>query len=292
MLLYVKKAIRDIRDNGFLNAVTIFTIAMAVLVIGAFTLFIQNTRMLMQSWKTGVRIMAYLDADTPAERLADIKKHMETLDGVKKVAFISKTEALIRLREQMKRQSSLFDHLDDNPLPDAFEVHMAAAPKTIDPVEALARNLEKIQAVVDVEYGQRWIGRFSSIIQLFSLMAYALGALFSVAAVFFVANTIRLVIYSRRDEIEIMRLVGAEDIFIKAPFYIEGMLQGAIGGGIGIAALFVAYVTISLRVADTTLPNLVVFQFLPVAVFGIFIATSIAVGWLGCFLSLKQFLRC
>jgi len=262
-----------------------------VLVIGAFTLFIQNTRMLMQSWKTGVRIMAYLDADTPAERLPDIQQHMETLDGVEKVAFISKTEALIRLRKQLKRQTSLFDDLDDNPLPDAFEVHMAAAPQDIDQVESLARNLEGIQNVADVEYGQRWIGRFSNIIRLFSLMAYALGALFSVAAVFFVANTIRLVIYSRRDEIEIMRLVGAEDVFIKTPFYIQGMLQGAIGGVIGIAALFVSYVAISLKVADTTLPAVVELQFLPVAAFGIFLATSIAVGWLGCFLSLKQFLR-
>lgn len=291
MLLYFRKAIRDIRDNGFLNAVTVFTIAMAVLVIGAFALFIQNTSILMQSWKTGVRIMAYLHPETDPAMLGGIQKHMEALYGVKKVAFISKAEALTRLREQMKRQRALFDNLDDNPLPDAFEVRLGDAPQDVEKVEELARNLERIPAVADVEYGQRWIGRFSNLIRLFTLVAYALGALFFVAAVFFVANTIRLVIYSRRDEIEIMRLVGAEDAFIKTPFYIEGMLQGLIGGAIGIAALFVSFVAISLKVADTTLPSAVDLQFLPAVSFAGILATSVAVGWLGCFLSLKQYLR-
>jgi len=291
MLLYVRKAIRDILDNGFLNAVTIFTIAMAVLVIGAFALFILNTSILMQSWKNGVRIMAYIRADTDPATLGDVQKQIASLYGVKTVAFISKAEAMQRLKSQMKRQSSLFDNLEENPLPDAFEVRMVDMPQDVEQVEELARNLERIAAVSEVEYGQRWIGRFSHIIRLFTLMAYALGALFFVAAVFFVANTIRLVIYSRRDEIEIMRLVGAEDVFITVPFYIEGMLQGFMGGVIGIAALFVSHVAISLKVADTTMPAVVELQFLPAIAFAVILATSVAVGWLGCFLSLKQYLR-
>lgn len=291
MLLYVRKAIRDILDNGFLNAVTIFTIAMAVLVIGAFALFILNTSILMQSWKNGVRIMAYIRADTDPATLGDVQKQIASLYGVKTVAFISKAEAMQRLKSQMKRQSSLFDNLEENPLPDAFEVRMVDMPQDVEQVEELARNLERIAAVSEVEYGQRWIGRFSHIIRLFTLMAYALGALFFVAAVFFVANTIRLVIYSRRDEIEIMRLVGAEDVFITVPFYIEGMLQGFMGGVIGIAALFVSHVVISLKVADTTMPAVVELQFLPAIAFAVILATSVAVGWLGCFLSLKQYLR-
>ncbi|MFH1980933.1 MAG: permease-like cell division protein FtsX [Pseudomonadota bacterium] len=291
MQLYFRKAVRDILDNGFLNAVTIFTIAMAVLVIGAFALFILNTSILMQSWKKGVRIMAYIQADTDPATLGDVQKQIEALYGVKAVAFISKAEALQRLKSQMKRQSALFDNLEDNPLPDAFEVRMADTPQDVEKVEELARNLARISAVSDVEYGQRWIGRFSNIIRLFTLMAYALGALFFIAAVFFVANTIRLVIYSRREEIEIMRLVGAEDVFIKTPFYIEAMLQGLIGGVIGIAALFVSHVAISLKVADTTMPAVVALQFLPAAAFAVILATSVAVGWMGCFLSLKQYLR-
>ena len=291
MLLYVRKAIRDILDNGFLNAITIFTIALAVLVIGAFTLFILNTSILMQSWNKGVRIMAYIRADTDPATLGDVQKQIASLYGVKTVAFISKAEAMQRLKLQMKRQSSILDNLEENPLPDAFEVRMVDTPQDVETVEELARSLERIAAVSEVEYGQQWIGRFSHIIRLFTLMAYALGALFFVAAVFFVANTIRLVIYSRRDEIEIMRLVGAEDVFIIVPFYIEGMLQGFMGGVIGIAALFVSHVAISLKVADTTMPAVVELQFLPAISFAVILATSVAVGWLGCFLSLKQYLR-
>lgn len=291
MLLYVKKAVRDILDNGFLNAMTVFTIAMAVLVIGAFALFVQNTGMLMASWKTGVRIMAYLHPDTDPATLGDIQKRMAALYGVKKVDFVSKADALAQLREQMKGQSALLADLNENPLPDAFDVHLAETARDHEQVEALAGKLTAMPEVADVAYGQRWIGRFSQVIRLFTLMAYALGTLFFVAAVFFVANTIRLVIYSRRDEIEIMRLVGAEDRFIKMPFYIEGMLQGLMGGAIGIAALFVAFVAISVKAADTTLPAVVSLQFLPAAAFAVIVATAVAVGWLGCFLSLKQYLQ-
>ena len=145
----------------------------------------------------------------------------------------------------MKRQSSLFENLKENPLPDAFEIRMIAATQSWDRLEKIALQIENLPHVDEVEYGRRWIGRFTHVINLFTLAGYALGALFFMAAVFFVANTIRLVLYSRRHEIEIMRLVGAEDQFIKAPFYIEGIIQGALGGTIGLVALFVAFLFIS-----------------------------------------------
>lgn len=111
------------------------------------------------------------------------------------------------------------------------------------------------------------------------------------AVVFIVSNTIRLVLYSRRDEVAIMRLVGATDRFIKVPFYIEGIIQGALGGIIGLIALFVAFMFISYNVELDLSFGFSTIRFLPLKVFCGIILCSIFVGWIGCYLSLKQFLK-
>ncbi len=142
-----------------------------------------------------------------------------------------------------------------------------------------------------MEYGQKWLGRFSQIIKLFSLAGYVLGGMFLMAAIFFVANTVRLVIYSRRDEIEVMRLVGAEPGFIKGPFYMQGLIQGFLGGVLGLAGLFAVYFAISTQVQQGFGTGVFEVRFLPVSVYAGIIVGSILVGWLGCYLSLKQFLK-
>ncbi|MDM8548745.1 FtsX-like permease family protein, partial [Desulfobacterales bacterium HSG2] len=154
----------------------------------------------------------------------------------------------------------------------------------------------------EVEYGQKWLGRFIHIFSLFRLTGYALGCLFFMATVFFVANTIRLVLYSRQEEIEIMRLVGASESFVKDPFYIQSLIQGALGGFIGLGVLFVTFNFIigNWEIGSWKLGSVSNFQF-PISDFnprflppdisvGIFLG-SMFVGWLGCYLSLKQFLK-
>ena len=137
----------------------------------------------------------------------------------------------------------------------------------------------------------RYGSRFMSIINLFRLTGYAMGGLFFLAAVFIVANTIRLVLYSRREEVEIMRLVGATDGFIKAPFYIEGLIQGVLGGMIGLTVLFVIFILVSLNVEQGLTAGLFTIRFLSPGAFCGILVCSMFVGWLGCYLSLKQFLR-
>ncbi len=291
MLLYLNKALRDIRENGFLNAITILTIGLCILILGAFAVFILNANRVMNSWESGIRMAAYLKPGVDPARIAEIESGIKLFYGVASVTFIPKDEALKRLRQQMHRQSALFEHIRHNPLPDAFEIKLIPGDTDLDRVEDLARQVEQMSEVADVEYGQRWMGRFSHIFDLFELVGYALGCLFFMASVFFVANTIRLVIYSRRDEIEIMRLVGAEDRFIKMPFYFQGLIQGLLGGLLGIAALFATFLVVTINLEANLSTDLMDIQFLPLNMFAVVIAGSMCVGWLGCFLSLKQFLR-
>jgi cell division transport system permease protein len=291
MIIYSKRAIKDILDHRFLSVTTIITIAVSVLIAGAFALFLMNANDIMNTWKKGIRVMVYLKPDIPEIKIGEFERRIQEMDGVRDVQFISKKEALQRLKNQMKRQPSLLENLKENPLPDAFEIRLKESFQNRNRIEALAERLSSLVQVEDVEYGQIWLGRFMSIINLFRLTGYAMGGLFFLAAVFIVANTIRLVLYSRREEVEIMRLVGATDGFIKAPFYIEGLVQGALGGMIGLAVLFVIFLLVSLNVEQGLTAGLFTIRFLsPGASCGILVC-SMFVGWLGCYLSLKQFLR-
>jgi cell division transport system permease protein len=291
MLFYYKRAIQDILENRFLNVVTIITISISILIASAFALFFVNAGEVMNSWKKGIRIMAYLKPGVPETKTKEIKLKIKDIYGVQDARFISKNEALGQLRKQMKRQSSLLENLKENPLPDAFEIRMIASFQNQDKIETLATRLESLPQIDEVEYGQQWLGRFTNIFHLFRLTGYAMGGLFFMAAVFIVANTIRLVLYYRREEVEIMRLVGATDRFIKIPFYIEGLIQGALGGVLGLAALFVAFMFISSNVEQGLTSGLLTIRFLSPGAFSGIILCSMFVGWLGCYLALKQFLK-
>ena len=142
-----------------------------------------------------------------------------------------------------------------------------------------------------MEYGQHWIAKFSHIINIFKFIGYAMGGLFLFATLFIIANTIRLVLYSRKEEIEIMRLVGSNDRFIKAPFYIEGLILSALGGIVGLTALFAAYQFVLSKFHSSLSLGLLEIKFLSIEQFFLFIGGSMLVGWIGCYLSLKQFLK-
>ena len=291
MRLYIRKALSDIFDNRFLNTVTILTIAFSILIVSAFSLFIMNTNTLLETWKNSIRVMVYLKPSTDPTTFKSLEGKIRTMGGIESIAFVPRTEALRQLKAQMQRHASLLDRLERNPLPDAFEIRVAAASRDLENVEQLARQLERLVAVEEVEYGQKWLGRFSQMIKLFSLAGYLLGGMFLMAAIFFVGNTVRLVIYSRRDEIEIMRMVGAEPGFIKAPFYIQGLIQGLLGGILGLVGLLAAYFAVAAQVQQGFGMGVFHIQFLPLPAYGGIILASMLVGWLGCFLSLKQYLE-
>jgi len=291
MIRHYKRAIQDILNNIFLNTVSIITIALSILIVSAFILFFVNANEIMSSWKEGLRIMVYLKPGVPEAQLPGIKSKIIGMYGVDNAKFISKTIAMSMFKKQMSRQSSLLSNLKNNPLPDAFEVQMIASSLNLEKIEALATQIESISQVDEVEYGQNWFERFTNVFNLFQLAGFAMCALFFMASVFIVANTTRLVLYSRREEVEIMRLVGAEDSFIKAPFYIEGFIQGILGGLIGLAALFIIFLFVSSNIEQDFSHSLFQIRFLPFKMFFGILLCSMLVGWLGCYVSLKQFLN-
>ncbi len=289
--LHLKRALQDIRQNRLLNAVTISTIALSILIVSAAFLFFLNTTDMLEAWRRGIRIMVYLESDLDKAQRHAIETRIRKLYGVQAARFIPKETALEQLRAQMQRQSAILDGLDQNPPPDAFEVQMIPTASTWEKAEELARSLEAVAGVSDVEYGQRWVERFVTLFNLFRLTSYAMGGLFFIASVFIVGNTVRLILYSRRQEVEIMRLVGATERFILAPFYFQSMIQGALGGVCGLVALFIMFMLIQSKIQSVSVTGLVNLRFLSPGLLLTVVTASTLVGWLGCHLSLKQYLK-
>jgi cell division transport system permease protein len=287
----IYRALQDIRRNRALNLLTLITISMSVLITNSFILFFFNTEHIMNAWKEGVRIMAYLKPEIPKEAIPGIRETIQNLYGVREARFVSREEAMNMLKFHMKRQSAILENLRNNPLPDAFEIRMIASTQTMEKIEALAIQVERLALVEEVEYGQRWIGKFIQVFHLFRMAGYAMITVFLIAGVFIIANTIRLVIYSRREEVEIMRLVGATDWFIKMPFYVQGIIHGFFGGVIGTGILYLVFFLMLSRIEGGIGNTFIQPNFLSGTVIGVIVSFSTMVGWLGCHLSLRQYLK-
>ncbi|WP_373497846.1 cell division protein FtsX [Desulfococcus sp.] len=291
MIYFAKKVIKDMKGNFFLNAVTLMAIVFSVLIFSAFSLFFVNAGALVNRWIEDARIMVYLQPDVSAAKISRLGERMAAVPDVRGVEFIPRDKALERFRAQLGKQASLLDGITDNPLPDAFEVLMGVRSWRWDHIETIALRIGALDGVAEVEYGQAWLGRIVNILNLFRLTIFGMGGLFFMAVIFFVANTIRLVLYSRREEIDIMRLVGASENFIRYPLYVQSLLLGAIGGVLGIGVLFELYRLLTANMSATMASAFFEMRFLPVEIILTILSGSMFVGWLGCYISLRKFLR-
>jgi cell division transport system permease protein len=291
MIRFVNKALTDIRSNRFLNFITIITISLSILIVSVFLLFFENASRVIEAWNQGGRAMIYLEKQFSEDRLAGLGAKINGLGGIEEMVFIPKAQALDKLKKEMGSRTDFFKTLKTNPLPDAIEIKMKSN-DSFEEIQAFAQQIESLDLVENVEYGQGWLGKFLNIFNLFKITGYAMCGLFLLIALFITANTVRLAFYSRKLEVEIMRLVGATEGFIKTPFYVEGIFQGFIGGVVGLGILLVGYLAISSGIAE----NLTAYvytdiRFLSVKAILIILFSSTFLGWFGCYLSLKQILK-
>lgn len=291
MMRFLKKAYADIRSNRFLNVITIMTIALSILLVSVFMLFFENASRVLESWNQGGRAMVYLSKGFEPPMLPNVKDQLRALGGIEKMTFVSKTEALERLKQEMGSKTEFFASLRTNPLPHAIEITMVSY-SSFDQVQNLADRIETLEVVDSVEYGQGWLGRFLKLFNLFKMTGYAMCSLFLMIALFITANTVRLAFYARKTEVEIMRLVGATDGFIKTPFYVEGLFQGFLGGILGMIILLAGYLTLASGISQNLGSYVYIdIRFLSWQAMAVILFSSTFLGWFGCFISLRQILK-
>ncbi|MBI5967757.1 MAG: ABC transporter permease [Deltaproteobacteria bacterium] len=247
---FFRQAWQNLSQNPWMNSVTLATIALSFLILGIFLVLLLNAKGLMEEWGSRVRVTAYLkDLATP-ERVDRLKEKIRSFKEVRGVSYRSKEEALRALEDRLQGRKGLLRGLPRNPLPASLEIHLKPEYQNSVGVHALVEKLRETPEVEDLQFGSEWVERFSAFVVLFQVLGLGLGGLLLLATIFVISNTIRLNIFARREEIEIMRYVGATGLFIRAPFYIEGVLQGFFGAGLALAVLFALFQLFLTRIYD------------------------------------------
>ncbi len=291
ILLTAKRAYTDILNNKFLHMVCVITIALSVFIVSAFAFFFTNATELLDAWRKGIRIITYLNDDVTDSQRSDLITEIRKLSGVADIKFISKDDAFFDLKQKIGQQSSLLDGLDKNPLPDAIEIRLEDSYRKLEGVQKIARRIENFSHVNDVEYAQKWLYRFNGIYNLFKVTGLVLAGIFFIATLLIIANTIRLIMYARREELEIIRIVGADEGFIKYPLFLEAVIQGFSGAFIGLALLYLAFRFTIPNLKSDVLFSFIEIRFIPFEFLVAIVIGSMMIGWVGCYFSIRKFLK-
>jgi cell division transport system permease protein len=268
------------RQAGLLSTLTI---ALALFVLGGFLDVTSNLERLGAEWSNAAELSVYFKDDvTPAERQA-VEAVVAPSDLIAAHEYVSKPDALARFKQTFGDLAAAVDGVGGNPLPASIEVRLRPGPGVSGGVDTLASRLRQMAGVADVRYDRQWLTRVLSAINVVRGVGLVLGSVLVVAAALTVANVVRLALYARREELEIMDLVGAPQAYVRGPFIMEGVLQGGVGALIALVALATVFVALRGRylVPLASAMNVSSIHFLPAELCVALVVGGMAVGCLG-----------
>jgi cell division transport system permease protein len=290
---FFNRAFSNVRQNIFVNVVTIGTITLALLIVSLFLLVSVNLENAAENWSERVQVTAYFDRELTTQDQASLRSRISAIPGVSRIGYVSRDEALKRFKSRLRGQETLLEGVRPEILPTSFEITLKRSSRDTRSVEAFVAALKRIQGISEVQYGEEWVKRFNTFLNFMRMLGALLGAFLVIAVVFIVSNTIKLTIYARRDELEVMALVGATRFFIKAPFLIEGIIQGAAGALLAVGLLLGLYEGFLHNAGSflTFNPATSGLAFLPLEYVGGIVLAGIALGFIGSLSSLKRFIN-
>jgi cell division transport system permease protein len=241
------EAARDLRRAGRVGLSAILLITLSLAALGCFWLLSLNLGRAVEQWRERVRVVAYLREEPRGGGVDDLLARVQALDGVQRVRFVSRAEALSSLKRSLGAQASVVDQLPRNPLPASLEVTPTPEAATPDGTRELVQRLSAMSEVDEVQGGAEWVESLAQWQRLFQLTGLGVGAVLALAAILTVTTATTLVLHARRDEMEIMRLVGATEAVIRLPLLLQGMTQGLLGAALALAALVAAHAVFAPR---------------------------------------------
>ena len=241
------RALRGLAASPLTSAIATGTIALCLLLAGSFALLLVNMERVLSHFGQEVRVSAYLADELPAEAQEALAVRVQQLPGVESVAWVSKEAALERFRASPFGRASLLDGLDENPLPASLEIVLVPERRNREGLDALVKQLRDLPGIGELGYGHEWVEGYARAVAVVRGVALAIGGVLALATLLIVSNTIRLSVHARRDEIEILALVGAGRAFVATPFLLEGLLEGAVGGLLALGGLALGFHLLNAR---------------------------------------------
>lgn len=275
------------------HVLTAATMAIALFLFGAFMLLQTNLEYLVRGWGEELQISAYLNNGLTEDRVGALRKRIETMPEVALARYISHAEARRDFQSALGSQSGLLDGLPADGLPASFEITLKAGERSEDSIARLAARLKDDGDIASVEYPQQWVEKLDLAALVVGWAKWIFGGVLFLVTFFVVRSTVRLVLLTRKDEVEILQLVGASEELIQAPFVIEGMIQGLVGAAVAVAALWGLYLLLQDQMAlfGMFLAPFGRLQFLQPERVGLLIAIGLLLGSAGSLFSLRGFIR-
>lgn len=288
---FFRQALINISDNKTAHLLGVGTIAIAFLIFNSFILVYINISHWTDQMGKSLTMTVYFKGEPEKKEVEELKSELTSIQGVTINKFVSKEEAIMLLEKELGDKEGFLKGLNENPLPASLEIAFLRADRD-DPLPyTIKKRLEKIDIVDEVYYSEEWTRKIEAIIGAIKVIGIILGGLLFLAILFIVTNTIKLTVFARKNEVEILRLVGATNAFIKTPFLIEGSIQGLLGGLFALIILLAGYIAVMMR-ADFKIGFAsldIVFVSPHMAVFLLLMSTII--GLLGSSIALSRFFK-
>ncbi len=291
LLYLVREAWGNMRANRTTTVVAILTTAFMLACVGIFLLLYVNLRSAAGWLQDDIKIMVYLEDRVTRDGASELEAKLKADRMVAGVVFISKEQALSEFRAEFPSDAHLLEGLGENPLPASFVVTLASGFRSSASVKSWAERVRTIAGVAKVDYNQEWIEALTWLIRYIELAAIGVGVILSAAAVTIIGNTIRLALYARREEIEILQLIGATRAFIRIPYVLEGAALGACGSALSLGMLKLGFELFRQQIRSTGrlsgIENMMFF--FPLSVCVALVAVGMGLGFAGSFVSLRRF---
>ena len=289
---FAKEGLGNVSRNRVMTFAAVTSSIAALLVIGIFFSLMMNVNYLADNIEAQVEMVVELNENLTPNLLTNIKKEISSVDGVKAVIFVSKAQALEEMKKAMGASKDVLLGLeDDNPLPDTFKVGL----KEPRNAAAVALALRSVDKVTNVTYGQEELNKILKLMYVLRISSLIIIGVLSFIAVFIIANTIKLTVFARRKEIEIMKYVGATDIFVRGPFLVEGVILGLLGGAFSSGILILGYYNLESFVKSQMF-GLFKVSILPVGSMAmdltlLLVTAGVVIGAVGSMISVRRFIK-
>ncbi len=287
----VRQLGRNLRQTWTSQVMTLLTVSLSVLIFAFFYLIYMN--MLTAGDKLGddLRLIVYLEEEPGPEMKEQLRRKVKNFDDVDRIIFTSKKQAFDRFANQMGSNRDVLDDIPNDFLPASMEIVPLKNLRSLKQVKLFADYLANLPGTLKVQYGQEWVERFYHFTSLLSIVVLLSGGLLILTTVFMVAYTIRLTIFGRQAELELLKLVGATNNYIRTPFLLEGFLQGFLGSTAGIISLYILFSWITKLFSTPGFLRLFEFTFFPANVIIFIIVGSIILCTAGSLTSVQKFLK-
>lgn len=287
---FVSETVQNLRRNFLMTVAAISTVAISLLLLGGTQILGLIVNNVTLNWEAKVEISTYLRDDATQNEIGALEEEIAQMPEVEDVTYVSKDQAFEEFKEMYETQPEFYENLPEDALPASLRIKL----KDADQTEAVAAAIEGAPGVKDVRFGGEIIKRLLRVNSLLRTITLVMSIILMIAAAALIANTIRLAIYARRDEIGIMKLVGATNWFIRIPFMLEGVfaaLMGAVAAG---AVILLANTLLFSRIGETLTFLGPVFSFTSTEIVTVMLVlggTGCAVGLIGSMMALRRFLE-